>query len=92
MVTQSHAPDDQTRARRTNSLGPSAGLVRSRARMSELETSVVVRTWMLNKPGCVGQGIEKSDRRGWRLSRAVRNKMIIRFCDFIEICVNNYDF
>jgi hypothetical protein len=67
VVTQVHARNGQTRARRMISLGLSAGPVRSRARMSEHETSVVVRTWMSNKPGSVGRGNKKSDRRGWRL-------------------------
>jgi hypothetical protein len=48
-LAQAHARDGQTRARRMISLGPSAGRVRSRVRMSEHETPVVVRTWMSNQ-------------------------------------------
>jgi hypothetical protein len=60
-IAQARARDAQTHARRTISPGPSAGPVRSRARMSEHETSVVVRTRMSNKLGSVGWGSKESD-------------------------------
>ncbi len=60
-----------------NSLGQSAGLARSRARMSEHESSVVVRMGMSNKLGLWG-GV-------------IRNPIVgdgvccIRICDFRNV-------
>jgi hypothetical protein len=62
-IAEARARDAQMHARRTNSLGPSAVLVRGRARMSEQETSVVVTVRMSNKLGNVGRGNKESERR-----------------------------
>ena len=68
-IAQTRARDDQTHVRRTNSPGQSAVLVRSRARMSKHDTSVVVTVRMSNKPGSVGLGHKEPERRVGRPSR-----------------------